>query len=196
MSGGALPKRRGRGLIVGIGFRTRDDVGRRRGTLEDLAFVVGFGVGDLVSRGERLDLILAEAGTVRIGEGAEGNAERVTGAADLLVHLETALQLRLIVNSEHAGEGPVLTRRLGLVGLVLRERRKRARGDERHGREGKGRELETDHRWNSLGAVAHQPAATAAVFVLVSTASAIDVGIGFVFSVKLRTGMMMRKKAK
>ena len=83
-----------------------------------------------------------------------------------------------------------------MFGLVLRERRKPGRRDERHGRECEGQELDTDHRWNSLGAVAHQPAATAAVLVFVSTASAIDVGIGFVFSVKLRTGMIMRKKAK
>src|SRR5208282_5010346 len=165
------------GLIVRIGFRAGDDVGRRRWTLEDFAFVVGFSVGDLVSGGERLDLILAKARTVWIGELPEGNAQRVTRAADFLVHLESALQLRLVVNAEHAGKGPVLTRRVWLSRLVLRERRQRARRDKRNGREGEGRDLDTDHGRISSRAVAHQLVAAAAVFVFVSTASAIDVGI-------------------
>jgi hypothetical protein len=47
-----------------------------------------------------------------------------------------------------------------------------------------------------LGAGPHHSAGAATLFVLASTASAIDVGIGFVFSVKLKMGMMMRKNAK
>ena len=74
MSGGALPKRRGRGLVVRIGLGARNDVGRRRGALEDFALLVGLGVGDLIGRRERPDLILAEARPVGLGERAERNA--------------------------------------------------------------------------------------------------------------------------
>ncbi len=45
----------------------------------------------------------------------------MAGAADFLVDLEAALQLRLIVTAEHAGEAPILARRLGLFGVLLRE---------------------------------------------------------------------------
>ena len=150
----------------------------------------------MIGGGQRPDLILAEARPVGIGERAERNAQSVAGAADFLVDLESALQLRLVVDAEHAGEAPVLARGLRLFGVALRERRRRAREDERHGREGQGGELDTDHRRTSLGAGRASACRAAAVFVFVSTASAIEVGIGFVFSVKLRTGMMMRKKAK
>ena len=141
-----LAEHRGGGLVVRIGFWTRDDVGQRPRTLVDFALVIGLRVGDLIAGGERLDLILAEARTVRIRECAEWNAQRMTGAANLLVHLEAALKLRLVVNAEHAGETPVLARRLRLFSLLLRQRRQRARERERHGGGGKGGEFDTDHR--------------------------------------------------
>src|SRR5260370_22926921 len=69
----------------------------------------------------------------------------MTGAADFLVDLEAAWQLRLVEHAERAGEAPVLTRRLWLFNLVLRERRWSVRDKERQSGRGKGGELETDH---------------------------------------------------
>ena len=142
-----LAERRGGGLIVRIGLGARDDVGRRAGALEDLALVVGRGVGDLIRGGKRLDLILGEARPARLGERAERNAQSVTGAADLLVHLEPALKLRRVVDAEHAPEAPAQTRRVRLVSIALRERRQSAREGERHrGRESESGKPDTDHR--------------------------------------------------
>ena len=165
------------------------------GPLEDLPLVVRLGVGDLVARRERLHLILAVCRAVRIGERAERDAEGVAVAADLPVNLKAPLQLRLIVRAEHAAETPVLARRLGLLRLVLGEGEPAQKQSENC--RGKGGGFEADHRCLPLGSVAVQAwAAAAASGFLASTASAIEAGIGFVFSVKLSNGMMTRKKPK
>ena len=116
-------------------------------------------------------------------------------AADLPVDLEAPLQLRLIVRAEHAAEAPLLARRLRLLRLLLREGEPAERESE--GCRGKGGGFEADHRCLPLGSVAVQAwAAAAASGFLASTASAIEAGMGFVFSVKLSNGMMTRKKPK
>ena len=73
---GRLAERRSGGLVVRIGLGARDVVGRRCGALEDFALLIGLGVGDLIGRGERPDLVLAEARPIGIGERAEGCSAR------------------------------------------------------------------------------------------------------------------------
>jgi hypothetical protein len=70
----------------------------------------------------------------------------MTGAANLLVHLEPALKLTLVIDAEHPREAPALARRVRLVSVALREHGGYARKDKRRGRKGKRGKLDTDHR--------------------------------------------------
>ena len=79
----------------------------------------------------------------------------MAGAADLLVDLEAALQLRLIEGAEHAGEAPFLAWRLRLFRLLLGQR-KTAGERQREGGRGKGCDIEAGHRRLPLGSVADQ----------------------------------------
>ena len=116
-------------------------------------------------------------------------------AADFPVNLKAALQLSLVVHAEYAGKTPILARRLGLLRTLLR---KGESAEQRHceGDRGCGGKFDADHRFKfSLGSC-RQAGAAAATGFLASTASAIEAGMGFVFSVKLRIGMTTRKKPK
>src|SRR4029077_2720113 len=86
-----LAERRCGGLVVRIGFWTRDDVSWRSRTLEDFALLVRLRVGDLIGGGERPDLVLAEARPIGIRERAERNAQSVGGAESLLLEPSTRL---------------------------------------------------------------------------------------------------------
>ena len=84
------------------------------GRLKISPFSFGVVVGDLIGRREGLDLRFAEARAARVAQRAEGNAQPVAVAADFLIDLEAALQLRLIVGSEDPRKAPALARRLRL----------------------------------------------------------------------------------
>ena len=117
----------------------------------------------------------------------------MTVAADFLVDLEATLQLRLVVGAEHAAEAPHLARRLRLAGLILGEGETAGEPESEGGR-GEDFGREAGHGRCSSGSVAVHASAEAGF--LGSTASAIEAGTGFVFSVKLKTGMITRKKPK
>ncbi len=119
-------------------------------------------------------------------------------AADFLVDLEPALQLGLIVRAEQAGEAPALPRRVRLLGRVLGERDRAAHRQQREAGGNEKASLQTDHGRISLGVAANQletDGALASPF-FASTASAIEAGIGLVFSIKPSSGRTTTRKAK
>src|SRR6202050_3690425 len=137
-----LAERRRGGLVIRIGLWARDVVRWRRGALENFALLVGLGVGDLIGGGERLNLVLAEARPVGIGERAERNAQGMAGAANLLVHLEPALKLSLVIDAEHPREAPALSGRVRLLSVALRDHGGHARKNKRRGSKGKRGKLD------------------------------------------------------
>src|SRR5208282_1576134 len=87
--------------------------------LDVFSLIVWRAVGDLVGGGQGLDLRLAEARPIGIGQCSERYAQSVAGGADILVHLKAALQLLWIERAEHPRKAPSLPRggRLLVAGL-------------------------------------------------------------------------------
>ena len=137
----AAAVRGARGIVVRE--RGRPGIGRPRRTLEHVAGVVR-AVLHLVLRGERLDLRFGEFRAARLGEVAEGELfGGVAVRADFAEHLEAALQLRLVVMAEEAGERPGEARRLHLVVSAFGE----GRGAEESG----AHQARCDHAERGLG---------------------------------------------
>ena len=118
----------------------------------------------------------------------------MAGAADLLVDLEAALQLRLIEFAKRPGEAPLPARRLGLFGLLLGEREPPARASA-NAAEARAvilKRVIVVFPWDR-SPIRREPRRGA---FFASTASAIEAGIGLVFSIKPSSGRTTRKKPK
>ena len=175
----------GRGDAVGrlrrkfIRERRREMVRQPAGPLDRIAEIVE--VLDLVFGRHRLGLRLAETGTARVRQIAEReHVHRMAVRADLAVDLETALQLRLVVFSERAGERPFQPRWRHLLGQLC------GRG-QRHG----GQRTGEDKGEDGALYVHDHPHALAP-----RTDSEIEFGSGLVFSKMPSSGRTIRKKAK
>ena len=154
-------------------------IGRPAGPLDLIALVVE--VLDLVFGRDRLGLRLGEAGAARVRQIAERHhLRRMAVRADFAVDLEAALELRLVVFAERAGERPFLPRRRHLLGQLRGGRR--GDGEQRAGKD-KG-EDGTLHAHDRPHALAPK------------TDSEIEFGSGLVFSKMPSSGSTIRKKAK
>ena len=108
--------RRARLLVVLVG--AEDRIGEAGQPVDGIALVVEL-ARDLVgpADGQRLDGGLGELRAARLGEIAEAHAlQAVAGAADVLIDLEAALELRLVVLAAETRKRPGLA--LGRVLLA------------------------------------------------------------------------------